>query len=89
MYNISKLVLVKAYRRILVNPADIPKTGLTTILGTSEFLTMSFGLQNADVIFQHFMGVIIHHLDILYYYIADIPIVSASLEHITHLRLLF
>ena len=73
-----------------MNPADIPKTAVTTPFGSFEFLTMPFGLRNAASTFQHFIDEVVRDLDFVYNYIDDILVASASPEeHVTHLRLLF
>jgi hypothetical protein len=39
--------LVKAYHKILIAEADIPKIVMATPFGLWEFLFMAFGLKNA------------------------------------------
>ena len=73
-----------------MNPADIPKTAVTTPFGVFEFLTMPFGLRNAARTFQRFMDEVVRDLDFVYNYIDDILVASASPEkHVTYLRLQF
>lgn len=71
-----------------LEPADIPKTAVTTPFGLFEFLRMPFGLHNAAQTFQHFIDQVIHGLYFCYAYIDDLLIVSSSPEgHKQHLQL--
>ena len=54
-----------------MEPEDIPRTAVTTLLGLFEFAKTPFGLRNAAQSFQRFMDRILYGLSFEYAYNND------------------
>jgi hypothetical protein len=81
----SKINLKSGYHQVAMNPADIPKTAITTPFGLWELTRMTFGMRNSGNTFQRWMDHVLANLDFAFPYLDDIIFSRDDEEHLQHL----
>jgi hypothetical protein len=86
----SKIDLRKGYHQILVHPAYIQETAITTPFGCFEYLRMPFGLMNAGATLERKVDRAVADLEAVLAYVDDKDVASRNAEeHAIHLCQLF
>ncbi|GBM51607.1 hypothetical protein AVEN_146258-1 [Araneus ventricosus] len=73
-----------------MNPQDIHKIAVITLISLFEYAFMTFGLRNATQTMQRYIGIIIRDIPSCYAYVDDLLIVSTDQEsHNSNIDLVF
>ena len=74
----------------MVEPSDMHKTAVTTLLGLFNFTRTPFGLRNSSQTFQRFFHHVTRRLDFVFVYLDALLVTSPDhLTHKKHLKILF